>query len=228
MQIQNQKKQNIILNSKSEYNRCALPRLTAKIGNFSLDELDRRKKEEKEKEKQWATKIGKLRATKKKEQSKNRRETPTETVMPAEKRRKMDWNKYMRVKQVDEKKEKRKEYEDDNRWEENYDKKRRIDEKQNQDAEEAPEVPEPTVTEQESLWESEEETKRHWNQMLEERDARMKTEEEEREKRCRKAEKLEKSWHLLKLCRNHEQGGREMENFQGETRRRKKPGNGEA
>ena len=49
--IQIKKKQNIILNSKSEYNRCALPRLTAKLGNFSLDELDKKKKEKKEKEK---------------------------------------------------------------------------------------------------------------------------------------------------------------------------------
>ena len=30
--IQRQKKKNIILNSKSEYNRCALPRLTANLG----------------------------------------------------------------------------------------------------------------------------------------------------------------------------------------------------
>ena len=48
VQIQNQKRSNIILNSKSEYNRCALPRLTANIGNISLDALDKMKREEKE------------------------------------------------------------------------------------------------------------------------------------------------------------------------------------
>ena len=32
VEIQTQKREHMILNSKSEYNRCALPRLTAKIG----------------------------------------------------------------------------------------------------------------------------------------------------------------------------------------------------
>ena len=43
VEIQNKKKNNYILNSKSEYNCCALPRLTAKIGNYTLDELEKRK-----------------------------------------------------------------------------------------------------------------------------------------------------------------------------------------
>ena len=62
--IQNKKKSNIILNSKSEYNRCALPRLTAKIGNISIDEIDKKKKEEKEKERQWALKVRDLKVAK--------------------------------------------------------------------------------------------------------------------------------------------------------------------
>ena len=72
-----------ILNSKSEYNRCALPRLTAKLGNFSLDELDKKKKEEKERERKWAEKVRDLKVTK----SKTRREISSRAAMPAEKKR---------------------------------------------------------------------------------------------------------------------------------------------
>ena len=102
--IQNKKRQNYILNSKSEYNRCALPRLTAKLGNISLDDLDKKKREEKEKERQWADKIRTMKEARNKEQNKQRREEPTEATMPAEKKRKMDWNKYKRVKQGTERK----------------------------------------------------------------------------------------------------------------------------
>ena len=56
--IQTNRKDNFILTSKSEYNRRALPRLKAKVGNYTLDELEKKKWEEKEKEK---TLIGKVR-----------------------------------------------------------------------------------------------------------------------------------------------------------------------
>ena len=65
--------------------------------------------------------------TRSKEQSKNRRKETTESVMPAEKRRKVDWNKYKRVKQVDEKQEKRKEQEDWKKQETEDTKRRRIE-----------------------------------------------------------------------------------------------------
>ena len=45
-------KDHYILNSKSEYNRCALPRLTAKLGELSLDKIEKRKKVEKEQERE--------------------------------------------------------------------------------------------------------------------------------------------------------------------------------
>ena len=44
VQIQIARKDNFILNSKSEYNRCALPRLTARIGNLLLMILRKRRK----------------------------------------------------------------------------------------------------------------------------------------------------------------------------------------
>ena len=49
--IQENSKHHYILNSKSEYNRCALPRLTTKLGEKGLDKLEKMRKEEKEREK---------------------------------------------------------------------------------------------------------------------------------------------------------------------------------
>ena len=46
-----------LLNSKSEYNRCALPRLTAKLGEVTLSSLEKEKREEKEKEEELRKKI---------------------------------------------------------------------------------------------------------------------------------------------------------------------------
>ena len=192
--IQNQKKNNIILNSKSEYNSCALPRLTAKIGNFSMDELDRKKGEEKEKEKEWAKKVRNLKVTR----SKARRENHLYTTMPAEKKRRMDITRYMRVLQGDEKQEKRKDHEDLAEQPKEKQKKRRtevdkveIDENPNLETEISGE--ENTTEEDESKWEDEEDIKRYWKTMLEEREARILGEEQERERKLRKAEKLEKS-----------------------------------
>ena len=57
MTIQTEKTRHIILNSKSEYNRCALPRLTAKIGEESVGKLEKLKREEKEAERNLEKKI---------------------------------------------------------------------------------------------------------------------------------------------------------------------------
>merc|ERR1711867_410265 len=56
VEIQNNK-HHYLLNSKSEYNRCALPRLSAKLGERTLDKLEKEKKEEKEKERDMQKKI---------------------------------------------------------------------------------------------------------------------------------------------------------------------------
>ena len=84
--IQVEKKENYILNSKSEYNRCALPRLTAKIGNFTMDELEKAKKKEKENEKEMILKIRNLKVRK----STERRNQTQKNQMPAEKKRKLE------------------------------------------------------------------------------------------------------------------------------------------
>ena len=49
VEIQNNTEHHI-LNSKSEYNRCALPRLSAKLGEQTLEKLENENREEKEKE----------------------------------------------------------------------------------------------------------------------------------------------------------------------------------
>ena len=109
VEIQNNLKHHHILNSKSEYNRCALPRLTAKLGETSLDKLEKEKMEEKEKEKITLRKIRDLKMTR----SEMRREIPGRKDQPAEKRRKVDNEKYIRV-IVDEKNnEKRKDMENE-------------------------------------------------------------------------------------------------------------------
>ena len=75
VQIQQNAKEHHILNSKSEYNRCALPRLTAKLGEFSLDGIEKEKRREKEEEKELVQKIRAL----KMKRSEDRREIPRDT-----------------------------------------------------------------------------------------------------------------------------------------------------
>ena len=99
--IQSKKTKHIILNSKSEYNRCALPRLTAKMGEASYDKMEKEKIEEKEAEKKLKTKIRNLKIKK----SKEKRETTSRKEQPAEKKRKITED-HMKVIQEERKKEK--------------------------------------------------------------------------------------------------------------------------
>ena len=60
MAIQSNKSHHL-LNSKSEYDRCALPRLSVKLGEVTLASLEKEKKAEKEEEDALRNKIRKLR-----------------------------------------------------------------------------------------------------------------------------------------------------------------------
>ena len=53
-----------ILNSKSEYNRCALPRLATKIGEENLAKLEKLRREEKAAEQEFENKVRSLRMKK--------------------------------------------------------------------------------------------------------------------------------------------------------------------
>ena len=91
-----------LLNSKSEYNRCALPRLSAKLGEVTLASLEKEKKAEKEEEDALKKKIRELR----KRMGEKRRENPSMQEQPASKRRKIKEG-YKRVIQEQKKQEKR-------------------------------------------------------------------------------------------------------------------------
>ena len=60
VEINKNREHHYILNSKNEYNRCALPRLTAKIGEVTMDKLEKQKKEEREMEKKLVAEIRNL------------------------------------------------------------------------------------------------------------------------------------------------------------------------
>ena len=85
-----------ILNSKSEYNRCALPRLTAKLGAETLESLQKLQKQRIEEKKKEAELMVKIRAIKIKKGI-ARREQPGRAEQPAEKKRKIAEGDYKRV-----------------------------------------------------------------------------------------------------------------------------------
>ena len=88
-------KSHYLLNSKSEYNRCALPRLSSKMGERTLDSIEKEKRIEKDKERELLQKIRELKV----KRSLKRRESPKMMEQPAMKRRKIEENVYKRVRQ---------------------------------------------------------------------------------------------------------------------------------
>ena len=86
--IQEQRKYHHILNSKAEYNRCAVPRLMTKIGEKEFEKYGKEKMEEIKKEEIIEGKITKLR----KARNARRKETPKNL---ANKRRKLDRDTYI-------------------------------------------------------------------------------------------------------------------------------------
>ena len=102
--IQSRKTKHNILNSKSEYNGCALPRLTAKLGEENFSRMEKERKEEKLAEKELEIKIRNLKV----KQSMQRRGEASRSNQPAEKKRKINSAEYKRVIQEESKGEKRK------------------------------------------------------------------------------------------------------------------------
>ena len=95
VQIQENASRHEILNSKSEYNHCALPRLTTKMGENTVDKLEKMKRTEIEKEKELSRKIRDLKVR----QSTSRRGETSSLTQPATKRRKINSKEYKRVQQ---------------------------------------------------------------------------------------------------------------------------------
>ena len=183
VQIQENASKHEILNSKSEYNRCALPRLTTKMGENTVDKLEKLKREEIEKEKELMKRIRDLKTKNMKRQSTERREEVSNMNQPAMKKRKLTSDKYKRVHQDDRKAEKRGEEE----RMENY----------------FPIFKKPkknTQAEEEEMRKYEDEVK--FNKKEEETDKKVEEEAAQiKEERIKKAEKLRRGWDLFRICK---------------------------
>ena len=117
-----EERSHFILNSKSEYNRCSLPRLTANLGNREWKK--RRKEEEEEKEREAA--LERVITTMRKERNYRRKGETNKQDEPADKRRRISKEEWKRVQQTKEIGEKRRERgEDETEVEENPSKKRK-------------------------------------------------------------------------------------------------------
>ena len=89
-----EERNHFILNSKSEYNRCSLPRLTSNLGNREWKK--RKKEEEEEKEREAA--LERVITTMRKERNNRRKDNTKRQDEPAEKRRKIGEEEWKRVK----------------------------------------------------------------------------------------------------------------------------------
>ena len=86
VKIQTSRKYHFILNSKAEFNRCAIPRLGLKFGDREFKEKIKEQEEEKEKEEELHRKIIELR----KARNKSRNQTIPPKDQPAKKKVKLD------------------------------------------------------------------------------------------------------------------------------------------
>ena len=188
--IQSEKQKHVLLNLKSEYNRCALPRLTAQIGEETLKKFENKNRKEKEEEKELEKKVRVLRSTKNKKNNKYRRENATEFEQPAGKRRRINEDDHKRVLKEKEKFEKRKETpEEENFFPIFVRKKAKLDQTKQ-------EIEEIEETRWEKAW-----TEEEWKEKIKEMEKNIKEEEILRKKRIDEARRKEKTWELLRLCR---------------------------
>jgi hypothetical protein len=81
--IQQERAKHNLLNSRAEYNRCAIPRITTKIGDTNYKRYEKEIEQEKEKEEKLEEKIRQMRKTR----NKGRRKYPNQKEQPSNKRR---------------------------------------------------------------------------------------------------------------------------------------------
>ena len=186
VEIQNNKDKHHILNSRSEYNRCALPRLTAKLGDETYDKVDKIKKEERQAEVELEKKIRNLKI----KNNKKRREMAGRSDQPASKKRKTGEDTYKRVIVEDKDAEKRKNLDTFPI----FNKMRKIEKEEKDSETEQPE------NEIEKDTDSNDDEK-SWEERIREKEERMEQEEKNRNERIEKARRLNQSYQLLRLCR---------------------------
>ena len=193
--IQQESSKHTILNSKSEYNRCALPRLTTKLGEKDFAAWRNEKLEDKKKEEDLERKIRIMR----KERNKGRRIEMNINNLPPQKKRKLTTEKFMTVKQMLQGWKKEEKEEGEEEMIDNMDntkvKRRKINEElENTNAEK-------NKMANNKVDEGEEEDI-DWN--LEIKKHTVKLEEEEKEKERKKPNKMienyNQSWELLVEC----------------------------
>ena len=94
VKIQQERKDHVLLNSRSEYNQCSLPRLTTRMGDNQLWEWEQEMKQEKEEEDIILGKIRQLR------KSRNKARLTTGKSEPGAKRRKTAEDNYISIREV--------------------------------------------------------------------------------------------------------------------------------
>ena len=199
--IQQEKSKHEILNSKSEYNRSALPRITAQMGEQETREKERILRQEKAQEEEIESKIRTLRKQRNKE-----RMVPTKE--PASKRRKLDNNAYQNIKQA---------------WGEPTRSEQQKTSRQDMEQAQVPVqdklLPPPSKKQRQEtltnlrvienkvvegpLEDLELEDKIDWEEKLRNHKEKIEKETEERERRLKRKEDKEKSWELYRLCKNY-------------------------
>ena len=184
--IQLESKEHNILNSRSEYNRCALPRLTTKLGEAEFETWKKETLEEKRKEEELEKKIRKMR----KERNKNRADEIIIQQLPAMKRRKTSKTQYKTVRQLllNCKAEKRKENDELVQGDE---KKRRVEEDKVEIEIERDHVLE--EEEAKDLVDWDKEIMDHEKKLLKEKD-------EKDDEQTKESKEKSKSWELLNHC----------------------------
>ena len=92
VKIQQEREGHYILNSRSEFNRCAVPRLTTKLGETDYRKYEQEMEKEKEQEKLVCEKIIQMKKTRNKDRKNQQRKKE-----PSGKRRKLDCETFIEV-----------------------------------------------------------------------------------------------------------------------------------
>ena len=193
--IQKERKKHDILNSRSEFNRCSLPRLSTRLGEKDGGELEREMKEIKDEDDLLEKKIREFRKSKSKARLLPSREEP------ARKRRKLEKGEEDRVSvrkvwMTEAKSEKRGSEEESDTGEKRTSAKRlkREERSSNRD------IPE-TIEEEEEEIDSGEDSAT-WEEKLEEHRKELERRAEERNEEEKQIQDTGASWDLMTLCRD--------------------------
>ena len=238
--IQKERQEHFVLNSRTEYNRCSLPRIRTQVGEQDIKEYN----EEIRKEKLEEEKIEKLIINLRKQRNKARL-MPGKALNQGTKRRKINSEDYITIKEIwgkPEKTESKKNKAESQLEQEPRIKKLRTEQEEEkhwntapvleQEQESTPskqedeeQIPEPPIMgqeldEQETRWEK----PRDWEQVLRNHRERIQKEEQEITARMELKKKKENSWELYRLSKkflteNNEKWNRRKEKEQEEISR---------